>query len=250
MKKKTALIIVAGLVLLITLTLIFLPLIVRKVVVSNSKEWVGRSIGLKKLKINYFTGTVKMVDFKLFEADDSTVFVGFDTLIVDTEPYRYLQNDIVVEQLYLKGLSTNVVMYDSTFNFDDLLAFHQSADTVEVADTTTSSSLQFVLSNLEIDDAFFTLRDDAIDRQMELSNIDFFVPYISWDQEHTSEADLQFDFKNGGYFQSSIDVHPIDGHFDASIILNNLDITGYTDFVAKYMSMQESLAARQTSRST
>jgi hypothetical protein len=221
---------------LILIILIFAPLIVRKVVVNQSKEWIGRSISLEKLKVNYFTGTVKLIDFHLYEEDDTTIFLGFDTLIIDTEPYRYINNNIVIEQLYLKGLETHVVLYDSIFNFNDLLESQQS----EVSDTDTSAvadPIKFVLSNFELNDAMFTLRDAAIDKQMELSNIDFFVPYLSWDQEHTSEAGLRFDFKNGGYFQSNIDLHPTKGDFEAEIMLQGFDISGYTDFTKKYVDV-------------
>jgi hypothetical protein len=96
---------------------------VKSLLDSNSKEWIGRSITWEKFKVNYFTGTAKLIDFKLFEANDTTVFISFDTLIVDTKPYRYFNGEIVVEQLYLKGLTAQVEMYDSGFNFDDLLAF-------------------------------------------------------------------------------------------------------------------------------
>ncbi len=221
---------------LILILLIFTPLIVRKVVVNNSKEWIGRSISLEKLKVNYFTGTVKLIDFNLYEEDDSTLFLGFDTLIIDTEPYRYISNEIVIEQLYLKGLKAYVVMYDSTFNFDDLLDM-QMSEVSEEDTVSTAEPIKFELSNFELSEAYFTLQDAEIDKQMELNNIDFFVPYLSWDQEHTSEAGLKFDFKNGGFFQSNIDLDPKAGDFEAEIILDRLDITGYTDFVNKYVDV-------------
>lgn len=233
MTKKLLLGLSFGFVGTLLILLIFAPLIVRKTVVNRSKEWIGRSISLDRLKVNYFTGTAKLINFKLYEPDDTSVFIGFDTLIIDTEPYRYFNNALVIEQLYLKGFQTHVVMYDSSFNFDDLLDFHQSG--ASGSDTTSASeSLAFELSNFELSDAFFTLCDASIDQQMELNNIDFFVPYIAWDEAHTSEAGLKFNFKNGGFFQSNIDVAPLGGDFEAEIILENFDLSGYKDFVSKY----------------
>jgi hypothetical protein len=43
-------------------------------------------------------------------------------------------------------------------------------------------------SNLELKDAYFTVKDATIDKQMELSNFDFFVPYIALNQADKSEA--------------------------------------------------------------
>jgi len=232
MKKsvfRSLAVIIAGLIVL----LLLLPLIVKKVVVCNSKDWIGRSISLDKIKLNYFTGTAQLIDFKLYEADDSSVFLSFDTLLLDTEPFRLISSDIVVEKLYLKGLHLNVLMYDTAFNFDDLLQF--SADSAGVEKS--SEPLQFELSNLELKAASITAKDVSIDKQMELSNFDFFVPYIGWNQEDKSRAGLKFDFKNGGYFQSAIDVNPNRGDFEASIKLQQLDISGYYEFAKKYIDI-------------
>jgi hypothetical protein len=48
---------------------------------------------------------------------------------------------------------------------------------------------------------------------------------------------IRFDFKNGGYFQSDIDVNPTQGDFEANVILREMDIAGYADFVHKYMDI-------------
>ena len=60
---------------------------------------------------------------------------------------------------------------------------------------------------------------------------------ITWDQTRKSEAGLRFDFKNGGYFQSEININPIDGEFEAGVTLIGMDITGYSDFVTKYIDV-------------
>ena len=237
MAKKTLVKILIGVVSCIVLLLAFLPLIIRKTAIRNSKEWIGRGITWEKFKVNYFTGTAKLIDFKLFETNDSAVFVSFDTLIIDTEPYRYFNGEIVIEQFYLKGLTMHAEMNDSGFNFDDLLALSQSDTTEEVQDSTSASPYKMEFSNLELKGAYFTVKDATIDKQMDLSNFDFFVPYIALNQADKSEAGIRFDFKNGGYFQSDIDVNPTEGDFEANVILREMDLAGYADFVHKYMDI-------------
>ena len=234
--KKIVLKSLIGITAFLFVLLLFLPLIIRKVTISQSKDWIGRSVSWEKFNLNYFTGTAKLIDFKLYEVDDSTVFVAFDTLVIDTEPYQMFQNEIVVEQLYLKGFNANVVMYDSAFNFDDIL--HHILDTVS-AETPQQSDdiLRFQLSNIELNDALFRLKDASINKQMELSNIDFFIPYLGWNQKDKSEAGLKFDFKNGGYFQSLVNIDPNKGDFEAFLKLKEMDISGYDDFVAKYIDL-------------
>jgi len=140
--------------------------------------------------------------------------------------------------MYLSGLHTNVVMDDSTFNFDDLIEFYTS-DTTDAApkDTLSENTLRFEFSNLELRDASFLGSDLTVNKQINLQNIDFFVPYIAWNQKEKSQAGLKFDFGNGGYFQSDIDIDPMGGDFIANMIINDLDIEGYSEYATKFINL-------------
>ncbi len=50
---------------IIILALIIAPVVVKKQVVKRSKELIGRQVSLSKLKVNYFTSTVRIIDFNL-----------------------------------------------------------------------------------------------------------------------------------------------------------------------------------------
>ncbi|MDZ7604979.1 MAG: DUF748 domain-containing protein [Cyclobacteriaceae bacterium] len=238
MTKRTFAVVSGTLIAIFILTLGILPFIIRDLAVDHGKEWFGRNISLSKFKVNYFTGTIRLVDFKMYEVDDSTVFVSFDTLIIDTEPYRLLRKHFVIEQLYLTGLRARVVMSDSSYNFDDLIAFY-SSDTAsaEAKDTVSAASLQFEFSNMELKDAFFTGIDLSVNKRVDLENIDFFVPYVAWNQQQKSKAGLKFDFGNGGFFQSDIDIDPIGGDFIANMIIDELDLSGYSDYATKFINL-------------
>ncbi|NJN24843.1 MAG: DUF748 domain-containing protein [Cyclobacteriaceae bacterium] len=240
MKKRLFLGITIIVLAILGLALVLLPLIVRKVVVNNSKEWTGRSISWNKFKLNYFTGRAKIIDFEIYEPDDSTVFASFDTLIIDMEPYRLISNQLVLEQLYLRGLYVNVVMNDSAFNFDDLVARFARAsedDSAEVAGADNAISMAMEFSNIELSDGLFIVHDAQIDKSMEMQNLDFFIPCVRLDQAARSEAGLRFDFKNGGFFQADVHINPKGGDFEAELVIEELDISGYDDFVAKYVQI-------------
>ena len=70
-KKK---LIIGGLVLLILITIFLLlsPAGIKNYAIKNSKSLVGRQIDIGKLNLNYFTGTLKLINFKMFENDDTT----------------------------------------------------------------------------------------------------------------------------------------------------------------------------------
>lgn len=234
MYKKITLKILIALFAVIILILILLPGIVKRYAIKHSKELVGRQIEMNKLKLNYFTGMIKIIDFKLLEADDQTEFVSFDTLIVNLEPFQFFVDEFVMESFYLKGLEANVIQYDSTFNFDDLMAFHASEEDTLKADTIPSEPFRFQLSNIEIKAAEFTFDDQTIDKITTLRDISFFIPFIGWNQEDKSEAGLKFAFKNEGYFESVINIDPIEGDYEAEITIQRLYLNTFTEYAAKY----------------
>jgi hypothetical protein len=69
-----------GIVILILMTLFFLPTLIKNYAIKNSKELVGRQIDIGKLKYNYFTSTIKVYNFKMFEQNEKDIFTSFDTL--------------------------------------------------------------------------------------------------------------------------------------------------------------------------
>jgi hypothetical protein len=160
--KKTLKIVGLVLLIMVILILALLPFGTKNYAIKNSKTLVGRKIDIGKLKLNYFTGTVKLIDFKMFEADDVTEFISLDSLIINTEPYHYISNEIVIEQFFIKGLTVNVIQQDSTFNFDDLLAFFTSETDTSNVQEENAKSFKYKLSNLELKGANFSYNDKNI----------------------------------------------------------------------------------------
>ncbi len=236
-KKKILIRLMIFLSCLIILMLVFMPVVTRKTVTKNSKEWIGRQISLDKLKFNYFTTTARLINFKMFEADGEEVFVSFDTLLVDLEPWLLLQKELVIERLYLKGLKTTIIQKDSAFNFDDLIEFYASTeDTLEI-DTVPTKTARFRLSNLELKQGELIFIDQPLNKTTEMHELDFFIPYIGWNQEENSEAGLKFYFRNGGFLQSAIQVDPVDGDYEAQVNIDRLDISNYLEYAAQYANL-------------
>ena len=233
-KGYKGLLIVTGVVLIL---LLLLPMIIKNYAVSNSNELLGRQIKVGKLKYNYFSSTVKIYDFKMFEQNEKDVFTSFDTLIVNIEPYRFLFNEKVVEQFYIKGLMVKTVMKDSLFNFDDLITFH-AQDTVTTKDE-DAEIFKYGISNIELKDSNFFFDNQNVGKETHIQDFSFVIPYIGWNQEEKSNADIKFNFKNGGYFQSALNINPVDGEFDAAITLKDLYLNPFYEYVLEYAEIND-----------
>ena len=210
------------------------PLLVKNYAINNSKELIGRQIDIDRLRLNFFTGNMHMNGFKMFEPDEQTVFVSFDTLNLNIEPYQFIFNKKVVEQLYLQGLYVNIVQQDSTFNFDDLVAFHTAEDESETENPEEEEAFKYILSNLELKDAQIVYEDRNLPDTTRIEDFSFFIPQISWDQEEKSNADIRFNFKQEGYLESSMNINPVDGEYDARINIYHLYLNPFIKRIQEY----------------
>lgn len=237
-KKKKILLVV---VFLVFLLLFFLPTIAKNYIVKNSKELIGRQVSINQIKYNYFTSTIKVFDFKMFEQNDKDVFNSFDTLVINLEPLKLISNTKAFDQFYLKGLMVKTVMKDSTFNFDDLLAYHTSnPDTLkEEVEVEEVELFKYLLSNIELKEANFIFENQDINHTTHIDDFSFFIPFIGWNQEEKSNADIKFNFKNGGYFESISNVDPVSGDFDSQINIRNLNLEPFYEYVLEYAEINK-----------
>ncbi len=234
MKRKILRIGIPSLSFIIIILMIWAPGLIKNYVVKNSPELLGRQIALGKLKYNYFTSTLKAYNFKLFEANGQDEFISFDTLILNLEPIKYFQDVKAIEQFYIKGLTSRVIMKDSTFNFDDLIEFHSKEDSVSVEAPLEKDAFKYAISNIEFRESNFYFDNRNVDKLTQIQNLDLAVPFIGWDQEEKTSADVKFNFKNGGFFQSTVNVNPNGGNYDAIVVINRLNLDPFYKYVQEY----------------
>ena len=233
--KKIILITSISFITIVIIGLLFLPIIGKNYLVNNSKELVGRKIELNKLKVNYFTGTIQLFDFKMLEENEDDLFLKFDTLRIDLEPYKMFSDEFVMEQFYLQGLTVNTIQKDSIFNFDDLIAFHTS--NTETDSVPSTEPLKYSLSNIEFKDATFNFNNKNIEHIAELKHLSFFVPFIGWDQNHKSEAGIKFNLSEGGYFESDLKVDPKSGDYEAEVTVHQLHLNPFLKYIQEYANI-------------
>ena len=222
-----------GLLVLVVLILIFLPTFVKNYAINNSKELLGRQIDIGKLKFNYFTSTATVYGFRMFEANDKDVFTSFDTLIVNTVPYKYISNIKALDRFYLQGLTVNVIKNGEAYNFDDLVAFHTAEDST-AQESEPEETFKYILEDLALKDGAFNYYDAQIEDTIMIRDFDLAIPVIIWDQENDSNADIAFQMGDYGLISSSSDVHPGTGDFRSTIQVEGLQLKPFTKYTAEY----------------
>jgi len=243
MKFKIIKIILLVFVVLIIAVLAFGPMIAVNQLEKNSKEWVGRKLMIGDFSLNYFTGTVEVNGFVMYEADDTTVFVAFDTLLIDTEPYRYFSNEIVVEEVGLLGLRTYIELRDTNFNFDDLIAFYSASDSVgieeEPIDTIEEDPFVIEVSNIHLNAREISYNEVILQHETKMVNLNLIVPYISWNAEGGSHAGVEFDLADNGHFGVDLDFNPDSSDFHADIKISDLNLATYYVYAEQELNISD-----------
>jgi len=241
MKLKVWKIILLIFILLIVAILAFGPMIAVNQLQKNSKEWVGRKLEIGDFSLNYFTGTVQLNHFKMYEADGSSVFVAFDSLIIDTEPYHLFSNELVIEELGLTGLRTYVKQRDTVFNFDDLIAFY-AGDTLngveESADTLVDDEPMVIrVSNIHINAKELSYTAMLLHHETKMVNLNLLIPYIGFNTEGGSRAGVQFDLADNGHFGINMNFNPDSSDFHADLTISNLNLESYYVFAERELNI-------------
>lgn len=161
MKNKKWKIVVLSIFAFIIIVIAALPSIAKWYIVKNSKELTGRQINIGKLKVNYFTGTVNIIDFTMLEKDNKNSFLAFDTLRINSNPLKMLSSELELEEVYLSGLNVTVSTKKSTFNFQDLIDFHMSSPTEpEEPVDTTQTEFSFLIKSVKLKRGKFLYAED------------------------------------------------------------------------------------------
>src|ERR1035437_9716354 len=231
--------IIPAIIVVIVIVLIALPYVAKDYINKHGKEYSGRKLSVDQIRINYFTTTFNIIDFKMFEADEHETFIAFDTLTVDINPFRFLSAELEIEKLRIVKPEVTITRKDTIFNFNDIIAFFNSkpkADTV----SKPSKPFKYVIKNISLERGKLTFNDKGVNYTNVMNNLGFTVPYISYSQEDISEAGLKFYFENGGFLQAKAGYNQKKGAYNADFTVNKLDISPFLPYTKDYFKLKRS----------
>ena len=236
MKKAIKIIlffVLPALIILIIIALIALPPVAKKYINEHGKEYVGRKLSVDQLRINYFTSTFSIIGFRMFEADEQTPFVAFDSLTVDINPLRLFSSELDIEKIRFVKPEVTIIRTDSVFNFDDIIAFFNSKPKTDTV-SKPSGPYKYVIRNISLISGKVTFNDKAINYTNIMSNLGFTIPYVSYNREQISEAGLKFYFENGGFLQAMAGYNQKEGAYNADLTVSKLDIAPFLPYMKPF----------------
>jgi hypothetical protein len=133
-----------------------------------------------------------------------------------------------------------VIQEDSSFNFSDLMAHHSGGtekDSLNMVPVEQENPYKYHLYDLELRHAQFEFENRDFGDTLQIQDISFTIPYIGWDQNEKSEAGLRFNLEKDGYLEAGININPIKGDFDASLVLQNVYIESFRNYAVNHTNL-------------
>lgn len=240
MKKTMRIIlkfVIPGLITLIIIGLFAVPFIAKKHINKHGKEYTGRNLSVDRIRINYFTATLSVIGFKMFEAAGNQTFLSFDTLTVDVNPFRYLSSVLEIEKIRLVKPEATIVRKDSIFNFDDIIAFFNS-NTKKDTVNNPGKPVRYIIRNISLERGKLKFTDEEVNYTNIMTDLRFAVPFISYNIKDISKIGLKFYFENGGFFQAKADYNQNIGAYHADLTVSRLDISPFLPYAKDFVTIK------------
>ena len=223
--------IILGIISFIVILLFAAPRFACWYVVKHSNQLFGRKIEIKKIRVNYFTGTFRIREVKLFESDSKTVFLSFNQLKVNLDYLPLFSNEIFVKNISLDDPFVEVLQNSDKFNFSDLTA---SDTTKVVKDTVPAKPVKYVINNIKINRGYVKYTDVTLNHTIALNKLDLLIPGFTWNSDSTN-LDVNFRFVDGGGLYSSLELNQADSTYSVNLKLDSLNLSIIEPYIQSNM---------------
>ena len=227
--------IILGIILIFSILLFAAPRIARWYIVKNSHELAGRNMTIDKIRFNYFTGTLRIDDLKLFESDSMTLFLGFKRLKINLDYLPLFKNEIFVKYVILDDPNVLVWQNGDIFNFSDLI---KSDSIATETDTIPSEPIKYIINNISINRGFVEYTDQVLNHSISMNRVDLNIPGFTWNSDST-RLGVDFRFIDGGRLYSNLSLNQADSTYSVNLRLDSLNLKIIEPYVENSMFISD-----------
>ncbi len=243
MKKsvKIPLIVLGSLAFLVILISLLIAPVAKWYVQKHSKELVGRVVTMEKLRINIFSGSLRIVGFDLKEPDEHNSFVTFDTLAVKVKLLDFLRHKVTVQKIHLTDLHVSAWQNNEVFSFDDIIRKFSTPDSLKaapVAEDTTATPWAIGIYDIQLRRGNVHFSDLAIGGQWNIEDLSLAIPGVYFSGAST---DIGFDllFRDGGKLAANLKYDIEKSIFNLHLDLEKFTLAGLLPYLQQSLRLGE-----------
>lgn len=228
-----------ALVLFISLVLFLAPRIARRYVVRNSERLVGRTLDIEKIRLNYFSGALKIKNLVLYEKDRRSTFVSFGRLTVNLDYWPFFKREMRISELTINELYGQIEQSGELFNFSDLIETSDSTQKEEPEEEApTGEPYGISINNINLDNCRIIYSDLLLDHTITLQDIDLHIPGFTLRSGSTDLA-VDFNFLKGGHLYSALSFHQVDSSYALDFQVDSLNIDIIEPYIKQNLDIEE-----------
>ncbi|WP_418410007.1 DUF748 domain-containing protein [Alistipes sp.] len=239
MKKwvKITLIVAAVIAVLIIAAAIAVSPVAKNYIEKHDRELLGRTIRMERLRINIFTGRLRLQDLRIGGADDSTTFFRLDSFDMRMRLWPLLSNRVHVKKITFTGPDVKVYQRGNSFSFDDILA-HFAGDTTAVAAEPEKPSKPWEIGiyDISIRNGRVFYKDLALDATWGMNDINLHIPGVYFAGEKT-DVGAVLNFAEGGSLSTDVGYNIETSEFDIGIRLQDFALAGTLPYFRQAMNV-------------
>lgn len=217
------------LLLLICITLFFANTIAKAYINANGEELSGRKLHLSGLNLNFFTTSVSLEDFVMYEANKADTFVHLGSAYANLSPWALMENDIKLTQIDIDRLRLEIIQTDTSFNFSDL-----GSDEPE---DTTAAPTKLFLYNINVTNSAIKFHDKTVGNIYPIHNLNISIPEYTWNGE-TSAGSLDFNLGEKGYIAIDAALNNQSNAYTVDLITKHIDLSYAHIYLTKLFNIK------------
>ena len=228
MKKwiKITLIAAAVLAVLIVIAAIAVSPVAKNYIEKHDRELIGRSIRMERLRMNIFTGRLRIEGLRIGGSEDSTTFFRLDSFEMRMRLWPLLGNRVLVKKISFAGPDVKIYQRGNAFSFDDITA-RFAGDTTAVAATPEKPSKPWEIGiyDISIRNGRVFYKDLALDAEWGMNDLNLHIPGVYFSGEKT-DVGAVLNFAEGGSLSTDVGYNIESSEFDIGIRLQDFALAG------------------------
>ena len=217
------------LLLIICILLFFTNTIAKAYINSNGEELSGRKLHLSSLNINFFTTSVSIGDFVMFEANKADTFVHLGNAYANLSPWALLEDEIKLTQIDVDRLKLEIIQTDSSFNFSDL-------GSEEPADTSAAPT-KLYLYNINVTNSAVRFHDRTVSNIYPIHNLNISIPEYTWNGE-TSGGKIDLQLGKKGYIAINAMLNNLTNEYNVDLVTKRIDLNYAQVYLKELFNIQ------------
>jgi hypothetical protein len=178
----------------IIIILLIAPNLATSYINKNGQELCGRKLYVEDIDVNYFTASITIENFLMYESNSTDTFCTFQHAYINTDIIKTILQYPSISSVHIINPTSRVIQDSSKFNFDDLITFFTSDS---VGSSENDEPIKYNIEQIRIEDASLYYELVELESKIGVQNIDIDIPIVSSDQPEIF-IKMIADFLHGG----------------------------------------------------